>query len=197
MTRGWKKSERTALLKAVKEGQAKGESLKDIFANFGKVHNRKGDSVRNFYYASISESAFRGEKINGIEKKDIEVFSENQIKKLSIAILSACAKGMSVRGAISQMTKDKSKALRYQNKYRNLLASKNKVFMEVLKEEQNNLSYYDPFTKQVVKIREKPLKTLVVDSSVSLKSKIDIPLSQKLEENSKKKSSGLKSKSKA
>ena len=173
MTRGWTNKEKDELLKLAINATAKKLPLKDVFENFGKKHGRKGDSVRNFYYAVLSESKLRGEEISGIEKADIEMFSEKEIVNFMTSIMNQCASGTTVRGAIMKLTKNNTKMLRYQNKYRNLVKSQSSIIYSIMDKQRMSGRYFDPFKKIVVELAESPLKVLVADNKLKLRSEAD------------------------
>ena len=179
MTRGWTNKEKEELIKLAVKATAKKIPLKDVFENFGKKYNRKGDSVRNFYYAVLSESKLRGELITGIEKVDIEMFGEKEVVNFMSSIMNQCANGATVRGAIMKITKDKTKMLRYQNKYRNLVKCESSIIYKIMEKQKMSGRYFDPFKKVVVELSETPLKVLVSDDKLRLRKEAD-SLSEKI-----------------
>ncbi len=173
MTRGWTNREKEELLKLAVTATSKKLPLKSVFENFGKKHNRKGDSVRNFYYAVLSESKLRGEPIDGIEKIDIEMFSQKEIVNFMSSIMNQCASGSTVRGSIMKLTKNKTKMLRYQNKYRNLVKDQSPIIYSIMEKQKISGRYFDPFKKVVVEIAEAPLMVLVSDDKLKLRREAD------------------------
>lgn len=152
MNRGWTIKEREDLIEMARQSFKSDTPLKAVFANFAEMTNRKRDSVRNFYYSVLAEAELRGEKIRGIKKIGIEVFSYEEIKSFMTFILEECRDGCSVRGAIEKMSNDPRKKLRYQNKYRNLVKSHDGIIDEIIQSQKKNGKYFNPFTKQVIVI---------------------------------------------
>lgn len=82
--------------------------------------------------------------------------------------MQLCANGLSIRGAISKITGDKTKMLRYQNKYRNLVRTKSPIIYEIMEKQKQSLRYFDPFLKRVIEIEREPVKTLIKDEKIPL-----------------------------
>ncbi|MEG1519648.1 MAG: hypothetical protein RR458_01550 [Clostridia bacterium] len=169
--RGWKKSERDELIACVKRAFENNTSLKAVFSDFAKKHDRKRDSVRNFYYLVVADANLRGEEIQGIKKNDIETFGKKELETLVRKIMDKLSRGSSLRGAIMSITKNQTKALRYQNKFRNLIKSKSPVIDKIMNEQKLNGRYYDPYRKLVVAI-EPAIKVLHKDKADELLSSI-------------------------
>ncbi len=115
------------LLARASEVKARGGSLSKVFEDFaGKTGRAKG-SVRNIYYSTLQEMAgddeYRREMLcgNKIEVARIIGFEDAESDLLLRKILTGATFGKSVRRAIYEMTDNPKLALRYQNKYRNLL----------------------------------------------------------------------------
>lgn len=58
MTRGWSKQEKNELIKCVRVCFKNNLPIKNAFAEFAKTHNRKADSVRNYYYSFLSTADY-------------------------------------------------------------------------------------------------------------------------------------------
>lgn len=165
--RGWKKSERDSLIECVKIAFENKIPLKTAFAEFAKKHDRQRDSVRNFYYLVVADASLRGEKIQGIVKNDIETFGKRELETLVRKIMDKLSQGSSLRGAIMSITKNETEALRFQNKFRNLLKSKSPIIDKIMTEQKLHGRYYDPYRKLVVSI-EPEIKVLHQDKTDSL-----------------------------
>lgn len=117
------------------------ESLSKIFENYAKQNGKAKGTVRNLYYALAKRSAFDkefcdkylGGKAIAVERiVEFDVYEE---KELIEKILIAVSGGKSVRGAIIEITGgDAKKALRYQNKFRNVLKTKPELIAKITKE---------------------------------------------------------------
>ncbi|MBR2397998.1 MAG: hypothetical protein IKA97_04450 [Clostridia bacterium] len=170
MTRGWSKKERENLIKLVAKYKAKDIPLKQCFSDFAKQSGRKKDSVRNFYYSYLQTLDYVP---FGIEKKDVIVFTQKEVRELVCNMLRLLANGNSVRGAICKLTGDKKKRLRYQNKFRTLVKRKSPVVLEEMEKQKKSLRYYDPFLKQVIRIERagEPI-TLVKTGDLEIKQNV-------------------------
>ncbi len=157
MKRGWTKKERKELMRTVVEKKSNGLPIRCAFEEFAKKSARKPDSVRNYYYACLAAADFYPE---GITKKEVNVFTQKEAERLVCDILRLCAQGSSVKGAISRLTGDSKKRLRYQNKFRSLVKAKSPIVFAAMEKQKESSLYYNPFTKKVVEI-EKSIKTLV------------------------------------
>ncbi len=117
--------------------------LSKVFEKFAKRHGRAKGSVRNFYYSLLSKAQVGDctakEFLQGTNLKASEVvkFTDKEEKELIRAVLDGKSKGKSVRRSITDYTNgDQKLALRYQNKYRNILAKKPTLITLVAKESE-------------------------------------------------------------
>lgn len=134
--KGFKESELKKLISAVKENDNRG--LTNIFKQYALVSGRAQGSVRNFYYKTLKECKTNDklrEKL-GVTKEMfpnfILEFNESESEELLQIILKGIAEGKSVRSVISSLANGNEKlALRYQNKYRNLLKNNRELVLNV------------------------------------------------------------------
>lgn len=123
---GYTKEEAAELVQYIKEGKNEGKTLSYLFATFGNDHGRAKGSVRNYYY-TLLKSGEREEvrellKDSNLKAETIREFTEEETNQVIRDILLEKSKGLSVRRAISNLSKGDDKLmLRYQNKYRNVL----------------------------------------------------------------------------
>ena len=123
---GYTKEEAAELVQYIKEGKNEGKTLSYLFATFGDDHGRAKGSVRNYYY-TLLKSGEREEvkellKDSNLKAETIREFTEEETNRVIRDILVEKSKGLSVRRAISNLSKGDDKLmLRYQNKYRNIL----------------------------------------------------------------------------
>ena len=109
------------------EAKKQGASLSLVFDSFAKANGLAKGSVRNLYYTTLKRidknEEKRREYLGGgsLTANKIVAFESAEEDMLLKKILTGVAKGKSVRGAILDITSDPKTALRYQNKYRNLL----------------------------------------------------------------------------
>ena len=109
------------------KAKEEGKSLGEVFEIFAKETGKAKGSVRNFFYATLKEMSvddnlkkeYLGD--NNISANQIISFSTEETDVLLRKILGGVVDGKSVRRSILEIAKDEKLALRYQNKYRNLL----------------------------------------------------------------------------
>ena len=138
---------------------AKSQNLPIIRA-FESISERTGlkvNTVRNYYYRYINSLIDRdekdGEKEHTKAKKRIgRPFTEEEVYDLMTKMLIAQGQGKSVRGCANEMSNGDNRLLiRYQNKYRNVIA--NKVgYVESLMEQMagQGETFYNPYTKEYI-----------------------------------------------
>ncbi len=142
---GWKDEEKLMLWDEVKKAQKIGAPLKRVFETVASKTGRKPNSVRNYYYMKVKET---GE----IEQKpsSFTPFSKEEIYTLLKTLLSAGARGESIRGASLRLADgDKTLMLRYQNKYRSLIKNGRPLVEKVMADmDENNEKYFNPYEAQ-------------------------------------------------
>ncbi len=115
------------LLGLAYEAKSRGESLSKVFEDFAKRTGRAQGSIRNVYYSSLKQTSsdeeykrsVLGEK--NLSPAKIISFEDCETDFLLEKILTGVTFGKSVRRVISEMTENPKLALRYQNKYRNVV----------------------------------------------------------------------------
>ena len=122
---GYAAAEARELIEDIAEGKRAGKTLTSLFAAYGKRHGRASGSVRNYYYKLLhspeqdARALLEGKQLCAAR---VRPFTERETDEMLESILTECGKGCSVRRAIGNLCGgDAKKALRYQNKYRNLL----------------------------------------------------------------------------
>lgn len=164
---GWKDEEKLMLWDEVKKAQKIGAPLKRVFETVASKTGRKPNSVRNYYYMKVKET---GE----IEQKpsSFTPFSKDEIYTLLKTLLSAGARGDSIRGASLKLAGgDKTLMLRYQNKYRSLIKNGRPLVEKVMADmdagSEKYLNPYDaprmmtPASRESKYIPESVIKALV------------------------------------
>ncbi len=134
--KSFKESELKKLIDYVKENENKG--LTKIFKEYAEISGRAQGSVRNYYYKTLKECK-TNEKLrkklgisNEMFPSFILEFKTSEAEELLRIVLSGIASGKSVRAVISKMANGNEKlALRYQNKYRNLLKNDKALVLKV------------------------------------------------------------------
>jgi len=144
---GWSAEEDSLLFEAVKSARADGAPLKAVFDEVAARTGRRPNSIRNYYYARVKQEG--GESAQLPHNPAFVPFSEEEIHKLLVAVLSAQARGVSVRACTLQMGDGDNRAmLRYQNKYRSLLKSNPALVRRVARElREQGQPAFDPFEK--------------------------------------------------
>ncbi len=150
---GWQENEISKLREAVLMAGGNGEPLRGVFENIGRFLGRKPNSVRNFYYASLK----REEASNVPHAAPFQTFTSDEVKTLMRQVLTARAKGVSVRACVQNLAGgDRKEMLRFQNKYRSVLKTKPELVQEVMEEmEAEGESVFDPYAAQM--LQAKPL----------------------------------------
>lgn len=124
---GYTKEEAQSLVKYVCEGKGQGKTLTRIFEEYAKSSGRARGSVRNYYYSLLKSSENEEVKriLEGTQLKaeNVTPFTDEETDVILRAILKEKSKGISVRRAVLNLAGGDDKLmLRYQNKYRNVLA---------------------------------------------------------------------------
>lgn len=136
---GYTKEEAESLVKFVCEGKVQGKTLTRIFSEYAQKAGRAKGSVRNYYYALLKSSDNKEVRqlLEGTDLKAEESrpFTDEETDKILKAILSAKSKGISVRKAVLNLSGGDDKLmLRYQNKYRNVMAKQPERIERLMKE---------------------------------------------------------------
>ena len=136
---GYTEEEANSLVKYVCEGRSSGKTLSSIFESYAKKTDRAKGSVRNYYYALLRTSGDERVKnlLNGtgLKAEKILPFSESETDEMLKKILAEKSKGVSVRKAVLKLAGGDDKLmLRYQNKYRNVLAKEPERIQRLMKE---------------------------------------------------------------
>ncbi|MGI6706015.1 MAG: hypothetical protein ACOX6S_07055 [Clostridia bacterium] len=168
---GWKEQDVKQLLMEIRACRERGEALRVAFERVAERTGRKYNTVRNFYYTykkelggeDLMDAADRtinrgedpeevGGQVSGDNTIRFIPFTEQEKWDLMVAMLEAQGQGRSVRGCALELGKgDKTKMLRYQNKYRNMLKSDRQMVNDVMAYlEKEGRVYYNPFTKKRV-----------------------------------------------
>jgi len=149
---GWQQDEIRLLEEVIGEAVKNGRTLREAFDNAAKATGRKANSVRNFYYTFL-RGRLSAENKELIKRRsvDFNTFSAEEIRKLIESMLIAQRDGVSVRAcALNLADGDKTLMLRYQNKYRSVLASHRVMVQEVIEAlNKRGIACYDPYEKRV------------------------------------------------
>ena len=154
---GWQKQEIELLKNCVSEGAQSGESLRSVFERVAEQLGRKPNSIRNFYYAQLREHEECGERT-----LPFETFAPDEVERLIEQVLTARAQGMSVRACVSKLSGgDKTRMLRYQNKYRSTVRTRPDLVERVMQRlSEQGIPYVSPYPPQGDAIRTAALPQL-------------------------------------
>ncbi len=136
---GYTKEEAQSLVKFICDGKGRGKTLTKIFEDYAKRTGRAKGSVRNYYYALLkstdNEEVRRMLDGTDLKAEDVRPFSDEETDKILRAILAEKSKGISVRRAVLNLAAGDDKLmLRYQNKYRNVMAKDPQRIERLMKE---------------------------------------------------------------
>ena len=134
----------------------KGGTLTKAFSEYSKISGKSQGTVRNLYYAMAKKSKQDKEFCNQyLSGKSLSVstalaFSEQEEFQLMQDILRQKINGKSVRSAILSLAgEDNRLALRYQNKYRNVVKNKPEMIKNILKSLKVGDSYNQADIKKI------------------------------------------------
>ena len=130
---GWREDEIDRLWHEIQQANQNGQPLRTVFEQMGETLGRKPNSVRNYYYMQL-----RGREGASLRRAAPFVpFSDGEVRALCKAVLRARAQGQSVRAAVTALAGgDRSRMLRYQNKYRSVLKKRPQLIEELVAELQ-------------------------------------------------------------
>lgn len=127
---GWSDEEKELLFEEIKSAARTGAPLRLVFDKMGEALGRKPNSVRNYYYMQL-----RANTPEAPRAAPFAVFDEQEVDMLLRQVLSFKAQGKSVRAAVMELAKgDRTKMLRYQNKYRAILRKKPELLQAVCRQ---------------------------------------------------------------
>ena len=129
----WEDEEVKTLFKFVEIKKSEGLPLIKIFKLFADFVGRKQNSVRNYYYKEIKNLVADNNRCKNLNislsdhtAKNAIPFSENETKNVIESVKQMVNNGFSVRKACLTLANgDATKMIRYQNKYRSSIKSKN------------------------------------------------------------------------
>ncbi|MGI6160623.1 MAG: SANT/Myb-like DNA-binding domain-containing protein [Christensenellales bacterium] len=139
---GWDKEETEMLFREVESARETNGTLKDVFERVARITGRKPNSIRNYYYNSLKGTTARSQPA-------FVPFEREEVWNLILSVLKAQAEGMSVRGCTMKMADgDRSKMLRYQNKYRSVIRTNPSLVKSVMAYmKENQIPCFDPYSQ--------------------------------------------------
>lgn len=143
---GWQQREIDLLEQTVGEAAKAGESLRSVFERVGQELGRKPNSIRNFYYAQLRER----EGGDAPRTLPFETFAPDEVEQLIENVLTARAQGMSVRACVRKLSDgDKTRMLRYQNKYRSTIRTRPELVQRVMQRlSEQGIPFVSPYPQE-------------------------------------------------
>jgi hypothetical protein len=146
---GWSEAEEELLRERLSNAAHEGTPLREVFDLVAVETGRKPNSVRNYYYTAL-RSRIAGKEVPALvrrERSSFTPFTDDEIRQLLKNILGKQASGMSVRAcAMSLGNGNRSRMLRFQNKYRSLLKNRRSLVEDVMRSmEQEGMPYSNPY----------------------------------------------------
>ena len=177
-TNGEKHELQPELISIMKEevGKAK-ESRIPIIRAFEEIARRSGlksNTIRNYYYRYIhaNEETMRvntegsGE---GISREDAigTPFTDEETKELMREMLTAQARGESVRGCANRLGNgDKRMLIRFQNKYRSIIAREPEYVENLIRQmKEEGIPAFNPYIRMRSSRKGRPAVTTGIESS--------------------------------
>jgi hypothetical protein len=146
---GWSEAEEELLRERLSNAAHEGTPLREVFDTVAGETGRKPNSVRNYYYTAM-RSRIEGKEEPALvrrERSSFTPFTDEEIRQLLKSILAKQASGMSVRAcAMTLGDGNRSRMLRFQNKYRSLLKNRRALVEDVMRSmEADGLPYVNPY----------------------------------------------------
>ncbi len=144
------------LIQFISRGKSEGKNLSELFSDYAKKTGKAKGSIRNRYYeiAALAQKddafrqSFMGETLFSVQKK--RTFTGAEEEGLLLRLFTLKRKGVSVRQALALMAKgNPTLALRYQNKYRNLLTKNPGLVLSAVERVKGETGYcFNPYEKR-------------------------------------------------
>ena len=143
------------LAEKARKAKANGSPLSDAFAETATETGRAKGSIRNAYYAAVKRAQTDEEyakfifgSVKPTVAKIIE-FDSAEARVMLKRVLNSATDGKSVRRSIAEIAPDPKTALRYQNKYRNMIAEDSRTVKEVMAEiKRERGECFNPYGKR-------------------------------------------------
>ena len=128
-------------VKAKKEGVP----LVEVFKKMAEKYGMCAGSIRNIYYSNLKKQSLKG-----LTVRQIQQFTKQDEEDMLRKVLTARGKTTSMRSAFLQVAEgDKALALRYQNKYCNMLKKqRSTVLKEILYQKKSLGQCFNPYLNQ-------------------------------------------------
>ena len=117
-----------------------GSPLSGVFAEFAAETGRAKGSIRNAYYAAVkraqTDEKFARAAFGSAKPSVAKIigFNDAEARVMLKKVLNSATDGKSVRRSIAEISPDPKTALRYQNKYRNMICNESETVKEIMAE---------------------------------------------------------------
>ena len=166
----------TAAEKAINEER----SLSAVFKNFAEKNGRAKGGIRNLYYSLLKAGKDdpalieKYPSLKNLKAEKNNAFTEREEKELFMKVQEGVKRGKSVRKTIKELARgDEKTALRYQNKYRNMMKERG-VVPKFEKDERYAAlkAAVDKLFDRIVKDQKAKEKALIEENAI-LKARIN------------------------
>lgn len=179
--KGFTQNETELLLTEVIDSTKTGKSLSAVFQDVANLTGRAKGSVRNYYYNVLKNEDKKNELnktidgVSGLVAVRAKAFSKEDEASLISAVEKGKSQGKSVRRVIMDLANGDDKLyLRYQNKYRNYLAKKNRIKFNDKNLRAEDFKYFDRLSKEIDGLVEKIKKKYAEECSKLKKENEDL-----------------------
>ncbi|MDD4796984.1 MAG: SANT/Myb-like DNA-binding domain-containing protein [Eubacteriales bacterium] len=132
---GWTKAEEELLRERLVQAEQNRESLRTVFEEVAQQTGRRPNSVRNYYYTVLRSRMADTHPVARRPRPAFEPFTAAEARSMLKTMLTWHSQGKSIRACAAQLARgDRTRMLRYQNKYRSLMKSRPPMVKEVLDE---------------------------------------------------------------
>lgn len=128
------------LAEKAEKAKKNGSPLSGVFAEFAAETGRAKGSIRNAYYAAVkraqTDEKFAKAAFGNAKPSVAKVigFNAAEARVMLKKVLNSATDGKSVRRSIAEISPDPKTALRYQNKYRNMICNESNTVKEIMAE---------------------------------------------------------------
>lgn len=173
--KGFSKEETELIVQEAIEATKNGNSLTSVFERVALKTKRAKGSIRNYYYNIIKDQDKKNElmksfqDISSLKATKPEGFSKADEEQLLKSINDGKKQGKSVRRIIYELSGGNEKiALRYQNKYRNILKKQEQKQLASIEIRPEDFKYFTKLSKEIDCLVEK-IKDKYAQECVKLK----------------------------
>lgn len=132
---GWTKAEEELLSARLVQAEQKKESLRTVFEEVAQQTGRRPNSVRNYYYTVLRNRMVDTHPVARRPRPAFVPFTPEEARGMLKTMLTWHSQGKSIRACAAELAQgDRTRMLRYQNKYRSLMKSRPPLVKEVLDE---------------------------------------------------------------